>query len=361
MKIICLFNYASHYRKEIFLEIEDALKCDFYFGDIDKDRIRKIDYSIFKNKIVELKTNTLWENVVYYRKTFSFVFKDYDKILLTGEYYNLTSWFILLINTLTSRKTYLWSHGWYGNESYVKKVIKKAYFNLSDGVFLYGNYAKKLMLKEGFNEGKLHVIYNSLEYTKQYELRKKLKETTVFKDYFKNEMKVLIFVGRLTKVKKLNMLIKVLKLNNYNLVIVGNGEEKKKLTTLVHQEKLTSRVWFYGESYDEIELSNLIYNADVCVSPGNVGLTAIHSLSYGTPVITHNNFANQMPEFEAIVKDYTGDFFKEDSIEDMAFKIKKWLSNKKGKRKEIRVNCFKVIDTKFNPHYQINVFKKNIK
>ena len=215
--------------------------------------------------------------------------------------------------------------------------------------------------KKGFNESKLHVIYNSLEYTKQYGLRKKLKETTVFKDYFKNEMKVLIFVGRLTKVKKLNMLIKVLKLNNYNLVIVGNGEEKKKLTTLVHQEKLTSRVWFYGESYDEIELSNLIYNADVCVSPGNVGLTAIHSLSYGTPVITHNNFANQMPEFEAIVKDYTGDFFKEDSIEDMAFKIKKWLSNKKGKRKEIRVNCFKVIDTKFNPHYQINVFKKNIK
>jgi glycosyltransferase involved in cell wall biosynthesis len=357
MKITCLFNYASHYRKEIFLEIEDALKCNFYFGDIDKDRIRKIDYSIFKNKIVELKTKTLWQNVVYYRETFSFFFKDYDKILLTGEYYNLTSWFILLINKFTSRESYLWSHGWYGNESYVKKVIKKAYFNLSDGVFLYGNYAKKLMLKEGFKESKLHVIYNSLDYSKQYELRKKLKETTVFKEYFKNQMKVLIFVGRLTEVKKLNMLIEVLKLNTYNLVIVGNGEEKEKLTTLVHEEKLTDRVWFYGESYDEIELSNLIYNADVCVSPGNVGLTAIHSLSYGTPVITHNNFANQMPEFEIIQDGLTGCFFEENDIKSLNDSLMKWFKLENSAA-HIKQNCYRRLDEFYNPNFQISTIKK---
>ena len=44
------------------------------------------------------------------------------------------------------------------------------------------------------------------------------------------------------------------------------------------------------------------------VSPGNVGLTAIHSLSYGTPVLTHNNFNNQMPEVESIQPGFNGYF-----------------------------------------------------
>ena len=54
---------------------------------------------------------------------------------------------------------------------------------------------------------------------------------------------------------------------------------------------LQDQIWFYGACYDESKLGELIFNADLCVSPGNVGLTAVHSMGYGTPVITHNNFA----------------------------------------------------------------------
>ena len=35
-------------------------------------------------------------------------------------------------------------------------------------------------------------------------------------------------------------------------------------------------------------ISKYLYYADICVSPGNVGLTAIHSLTYGTPVNSQN-------------------------------------------------------------------------
>lgn len=56
--------------------------------------------------------------------------------------------------------------------------------------------------------------------------------------------------------------------------------------------------------------AEFIYNADLCVSPGNVGLTAMHSLVFGCPVITHNCFEWQMPEFEAIQPGITGDFLR---------------------------------------------------
>ena len=55
-----------------------------------------------------------------------------------------------------------------------------------------------------------------------------------------------------------------------------------------------------GECYSEETNAKLIYNADLCVAPGNIGLTAIHVMMFGCPAITHNDFKWQMPEFEAI-------------------------------------------------------------
>lgn len=43
----------------------------------------------------------------------------------------------------------------------------------------------------------------------------------------------------------------------------------------------------------------------------------MHSMMFGCPVITHNNFNWQMPEYEAIKPGITGDFFKMDDVSDL--------------------------------------------
>ena len=80
-------------------------------------------------------------------------------------------------------------------------------------------------------------------------------------------------------------------------------------------------ILFYGKTYNESELSKLIYSSDLMVSPGNTGLNAVHALSYGTPVGTHNNFNNQMPEAAIIEDKITGFFFNEDDIDDLSLKM----------------------------------------
>ena len=221
------------------------------------------------------------------------------------------------------------------------------------------------MIKHNFNKNKLHVVYNSLSYDSQLKERSKIKESKIFKNKFNNTNKNLIFIGRLTKVKKLHLLIEALNIlknrnKHYNLIFIGQGESKNELINLVKKFNLIDVVWFYGASYNEAELSNLIYNADLCVSPGNVGLTAIHSLNYGTPVITHNNFNYQMPEFESIEVNKTGLFFNFDDITSLSNNIELWFDQNHN-RNQIRKECYKVIDTKFNPYYQIEVFKKVLK
>ena len=104
----------------------------------------------------------------------------------------------------------------------------------------------------------------------------------------------------------------------------------------------------------------MIYNADLCVSPGNVGLTAMHSLAYGTPVITHNDFGHQMPEFEAIHEGINGTFFKEGNVESLAESIVQWSEEKKEKRDEVRHACYEEIDTQWTPDFQINTIMSYI-
>ena len=362
---ICLiYNFAQHYRTNIFTLMDKELSIDFVFGDKYLD-VKKMDYSLLKNFKREVRNITFLRNPIYYQKgVLSLLNENYTTYLMLGEIYCLTTWLMLFRLKFSRRKIYLWSHGWYGRESVIKNIVKKIFFSLADGTFLYGNYARNLMLKEGMNNKKLHVVYNSLDYDNQLLIRKDLTQSEIFKVKFKNKYPNLIFIGRLTTVKRLDLLIYSLKelrtkSKFFNLTFIGDGEKTEYLKELVNKLNLSNFIWFYGACYEETELANLIYNADLCVSPGNVGLTAIHAMTFGTPVITHNNFPYQMPEFETIEEGRTGSFFEYNNIDSMSNAIQGWFAL--GiERNVIRQNCYDIIDKKWNPHYQIKVIKKNL-
>ena len=168
-----------------------------------------------------------------------------------------------------------------------------------------------------------------------------------------------MFIGRLTQQKKLEILIRAVKeldKSNYkvNLLIIGDGNQKEYLIKLSTKLRLNN-FYFYGSLYDENEISSLIYNSDLCISPGNIGLTAIHSLSYGTAVASHSNFNNQMPEVETIIQGVNGFLFKEGDSIDLAIKIKSFLEFKPDKKK-VR----QIVDEKYNFHYQKIIFDQLI-
>ena len=89
------------------------------------------------------------------------------------------------------------------------------------------------------------------------------------------------------------------------------------------------------------------------VSPGNTGLNAVHALSYGTPVATHNNFNKQMPEAAIIEVKKTGFFFNENDSDDLSFNIELWFS--KFSFNTTRLERRGIIDEKYNPEYQVKI------
>jgi glycosyltransferase involved in cell wall biosynthesis len=367
MKKVCLiYNIPSHYRESIYRMLDAEYDCDWYFGPTTEG-IKEMDTSILKNvsryKVFGDINKVFW-NCGVLRLLFM---KKYQNYFMLFESRCVTSWifFILAFILYPRKKYYIWTHAWYGKESGVEAFMKKWIYKHVTGVFTYGEYAKKLLVKEGIPSDKLHPIRNSLSYDTQIKLRDKLKPTNIYREHFNNSLPIIIFIGRLTKVKQLDLLINaVAKLRDsgslYNLVFVGDGVEKENLENKVNCMNLNSQVWFFGACYDEGTNAELVYNADLCVAPGNIGLTAIHVLMFGCPAVSHGDFKWQMPEFEAIIPGKTGDFFKKDDACDLAATIHNWFANNSNKRDEVRKNCYNEIDNNWNPYVQIEVIKQNL-
>jgi glycosyltransferase involved in cell wall biosynthesis len=360
--ICCIFNVAPHYNAPIYKLMDAQLNCDFYLGDRLTYPIKLMKYDSLNGFRKTLKYIQIFGNFYWQKGAVLLSLNSYRYYILTGEPYCLSTWIILLLNKLTGKKSIVWTHGWYGNETGLKKVIKKLFFGLTNSILLYGDYAKKIMISEGFEPDKLIPIYNSLDYDKQIKIREELKETSIYKDYFLNQNPVLLFIGRIQSRKKVNLLIEAIqnfRLNDTpcNLILIGEQTEGNCIDELIEKYDLDNYVWRYGPCFEESTIGELIYNADLCVVPGDIGLTVMHSFVYGTPVLTHNNFPNHGPEFEAIEPHVTGDFFEEDSLEDLCAKIKDWISLDSKVKDSIRSKCYETISKKYNPDFQIQVLK----
>ena len=360
----CMFNYGPHYRDAIFSKIDNELEYDLYFGDKVPVKMRQIDVSSYTNYKKDLK-NIFIKNLYWQRGVIKNLFKPYKNYIMTGDLSGISTWAVMILAKFSGKRVYLWSHGWYERDGAVKSFFRKMFFGLSYKVLLYGDYAKQLMIGHGFSEDKLIPIYNSLDYDTQKKVRDKLSHTDVFIKKFENNYPTLSYIGRIQKWKRLDLLIDALfelKEEGFpvNLVLIGEDTEDTGLKEYVYSKKLSQNVWFYGPTYDEEEIGNLIYNSNICVSPGNVGLTAIHSLMYGTPLITHGDFGYQNPEVEAIVEGVTGAFFKRNDSKDLALKIRQWIEDHPENDTLLKERCYKIIDERYNPYFQIEVLRSLI-
>ncbi|WP_432697804.1 glycosyltransferase [Marinobacterium sp. YM272] len=288
-------------------------------------------------------------------------FDDSKVVVFWGDAFCPGNWLAACMTRLMGKKLVFWTHGLYGNESWMKKRVRCLFYSLADALLLYGNRSKSLLVQAGVSEDRLFVINNALEFSEQ---------DSVYNNYLsrfeatcESEIK-LIFVGRLTAVKRLDLLLKAVanlaSCFDVQLKIVGDGDEWDYLTQLVGRLGISDIVTFYGAIYEEVTLAELIIASDITVSPGNVGLTAIHSLIYGTPVITHSNAENQMPEHEAICPGYTGELFDENNVSSLEAAILRCKSNILSGSISAE-SCRSIIKNSYSLEYQSKVFEELLK
>lgn len=378
--ILFACKLMPYYRIGVFSELSketEGLKFYFFGDNKQQGGIKQIPLDHSKKQhpffIRWVKTKNYFhitERLLWQTGIIEQIFKKkFEVFVFEGAIMHYPVWLYAFLCKIVGKKVLFWTHGNRGTDKGFKKILRKILFMfLGDGLLLYGNFQRENMIRDGYNPNKLHVIYNSLQSSVQLKIAKKFKKSNITskkKSLFNNFNNfTMIFVGRLVKEKQI---FKILELQSdlqskynisTNVIFIGDGSERENLEKYVSLNELKNQVYFTGPLYEERDIAPFFLMSNLMISPGNVGLNCMHSLAYGVPVLTHNNFKFQNPEVEAIIDNKTGFLFEYNNYSSMLKKLVEII--KKNKSISFSENCLKMIKCKYNEVNQASKIKESI-
>ena len=172
-----------------------------------------------------------------------------------------------------------------------RRVLKST--NNANFVIANSNFTKKLAIKIGIDESKIHVIFPGISKPKNIEKKYKVIAKKYFDDFFPK----IITVSRMDKRKghdKVLMLIKNLKekFPKIKYISIGFGDEEKNLIHLCEELNLKSQVTFL-KNIDYGLKSALIAESNLFLMPSRIekksvegfGISFIEAASHGVAAI----------------------------------------------------------------------------
>lgn len=240
-----IFAAKSYSRRKFELDMNEC-KFDYQFLDSYK-------FS-FGNKEKTFFTYTGLTKVIEQEKP--------DKIIVSG--YSMPTIKLWFVSFFRPVKYIIWSGSMETTSvkhSAVRKYFRKFLLKKSAGGIAYGTLAKEYMIKLGLNADKIHIGINTtdIDFFKR-------KSDDLKNQKITGKKKSLLAISYLSKRKRVDLLIRLAKKlsqirKDFELVIVGSGEEENKLKKMVRELDITDFVKFEGFRQKN-ELPAYLSNAD---------------------------------------------------------------------------------------------------
>jgi glycosyltransferase involved in cell wall biosynthesis len=378
-KVVILTWFVSHYRAHVFRRLSQNRNMDFEVWAGNNTEIpggSKVASAAEVGKLNGIKWHEIksvrirgpilhdWE---WQSEIVQMAWKRRADVVISGSSTRSLSNILLAIVCRLRGISFIdWGIGVMGPEKWLKWAIRKFYLIWPDAHLLYGQYARDWYASHGFKKESLFVIHNSLEHNKQIAIRESVtpEDIRATRESFGvrgPDDRLIFHTGRLEEKKNLNILLDALKVlkergKKIKLVLIGGGRSEDLLMTKTRENGVEDAVIFYGVCYEEDILGRIISASDLCVVPGVVGLIAMHSLVYGTPILTRDNSAYKHgPEVDAVVEGKTGRYYRDGDLNDLVEKMDSMLYPVSCKSQMSRA-CKEMIDKYYTPEYQERVF-----
>lgn len=194
------------------------------------------------------------------------------------------------------------------NHSRAAQKVFAVVYKLANKVICVSHSVKDFLIKTGeIPAEKCCVLYNPVSIPKAF-------------PKVPSEKFEIVYVGRLEKVKNVETLINafhVVRNDNLNLTIVGDGRERASLENLVKELKIEENITFEGF---QNEPSRFLCSADLYVLPSyseGFGIAAVEAMFLKVPVLATQ--VGGVPEF--INDGGNGWLFNPTSVKDLAAKL----------------------------------------
>lgn len=379
-KIIYIHPAIRTYRVGIFEKLSIKLKTKFFWSeDMSKDNghINEEVKRILENtKIEYIQAKELHSIPVdnFSLDLLKLPFQGYKVFIfsnITGVPYLLLTPLVKLMGKKIIIFDELWRYPKEVNKykkiyPYVKFLTKYCL----DGVVVAGSKAKEFYMKEfGFDKDKIEIAYNTTVDTKEYVQDDKLNKSIKQKLENITTRKKILYLGRIVKYKGLDLLIKAMSDINeeYELMVVGEGEFKKECEDLVKELNLNTRVHFLGSCLSN-EAPYYYKNSDIFVLPtrfrldANVqmeswGFTVNEAMALEVPVVTTTAVGSG---FDLIIDGVTGGLAIAGDEKSLSEKINFVIENNEDNKigEEARKHLLKTCNYDDNLKAYENIIKK---
>jgi glycosyltransferase involved in cell wall biosynthesis len=369
MRVAVVYHFFAHYRRAVVESLAHDDTHEWHFiGDVrdfDSD-IKPAELSA-RVRFHRAACHRVWKSIMWQSGLVRLALSPrWGAIVFLGSPKYLSTWVAAALARLTGKRVLFWTHGWTKTPCGLSSVVRNTFYRLANDLLLYGRWAKTIAIDQGFDPAHVHVVSNSLDVAAQREALALIpagRPAEVRRELFGDDRTpVISCTTRLTRLRRLDMLFDAVAMlrergHDANIALVGDGPERAALEA--HTKRLGLHVAFLGACYDEGRIGEVLRASNVCVAPGMVGLTAMHALAFGVPVVSHGNPEAQMPEFESIVPGVTGSLFTEGDVRSLADAIEPWIRSPQIDPATNQA-CRSMIDRFWNPEFQTQVILRAV-
>ncbi len=236
-------------------------------------------------------------------------------------------------------RTVVWGHGYSKNESPWRAKLRRRLGLQADAMLFYSASVAKQYEQAGVPKNRIFVAPNSLDQAPIAAARDAWESNPQRLDAFRREHGVtpdqtpILYVSRFDPANRVDLLLRAAaqiapQHPGLRLHLVGKGEpEMSRLQSLTRELGLTDRVRFLGPIYDEDQLAPWFLTAKAFCYPSNIGLSILHAMGYGLPVITADDIDSQNPEFEALEAGHNGLVYPPNDTSALAATMDRLLSD----------------------------------
>ncbi|GIW73554.1 MAG: glycosyl transferase [Phycisphaerales bacterium] len=210
----------------------------------------------------------------------------------------------------------LWGHGYSIRDTWASRRLRNWIGSKADAVLLYNEPARQRMIEEGMDPRRLFVAPNAMDQRPIQEARQRWLADEQGLEAFARRHgldrgPVVLFVSRLLAQNRIELLLHAvarLSSSHPDLIaaIVGDGPQRGELQALARRLGIADRVVMPGAIYGEAELAPWFLSSRVFCYPDNIGLSVLHALGYGLPVVTSGQMWHHPPEAQCLVHEQNG-------------------------------------------------------
>jgi len=280
---------------------------------------------------------------------------DFDVVIAEFNLRIVTNVVACIAAKLLGRKFVWWGHGVSPTSGGGSLRLRLLLARFADAMIFYDEGGAKRFIALGVPQQKVFVATNSID---TEEIAPLVEQRPLAKRHR------ILYVGRLLPGKKVELLIRAFARalprlrHDVELTIIGSGPEQKRLAQVVEQLDLLKHVCFVPALYEQVKLAPYFNSAYVSVSPGFIGLGAIHSLAYGVPVLVARDEPHR-PEVNALEENIDAIFFNSDDVENLTLNL---VSLADDSSRHERMSCagFDKIHNGFGVKPMVNAFERAV-